>query len=127
MQYLNNIRKLVGYLEPHICDCCGKIHYSAKEVCELLRIEDVERALNELDPVMTSEMYNHEDKEDWDLAESEKIDVVTLEGVFALVFKSQSSFAKQIQRWIIAEFVEKLLSDEDESEDLELFPAEVAC
>ena len=69
------------------------------------------------DPDMKTEMISGADVED----------VVTLEGIFALVFQSQSSFAKQIQRWIIEGFVEKLLLDENESEDLELLSVEVAC
>jgi prophage antirepressor-like protein len=127
MKNLNNIKKLVENFEPHICDCCGKISYCAKEVCDLLGIDDVERALNGMDPDMKTEMISDSDEEDWDLSEPEKKDVVTLNGIFALVFKSQISFAKIIQRWIIDGFVEKILLDEDEPKELRLLPAEAVC
>ena len=94
-----------------------KVSYSATEVCALLGIDNVERALKELDPEMKTEMISGSDEED----------VVTLHGIFALVFKSQTSFAKIIQRWIIDGFVEKTLLDEDEPKELELLPAEAVC
>jgi prophage antirepressor-like protein len=124
MKISYNIRKFIKNLEPHICDCCGKVHYSAKEVCELLGIDNVEQALRELDPDMKDEMFP---EEDWDLSEAESMDVVTLVGVFALVFQSQISFAKMIQRWIIEGLVEKVFLIEDESKQLELLPAEAEC
>ena len=124
MKNLYNIRKFIKNLEPHICDCCGKVNYSAKEVCELLGIEDAERALRQLDPDMKDEMFPEEDR---DLSESDKMDVVTLNGILALVLQSQTPFAKMTQRWIIDEFVEKVLLKSDESKDLELLPAEVVC
>ena len=117
MKHLYYINKLVRTFKPIVCDCCEKTGYSAKEVCDLLGIQNVEQALSDLHSDMKTEMISGTDVED----------VVTLEGVFTLVFQSQSSFAKQIQRWIIEGFVEKLLLDEDESEDLELLSVEVAC
>jgi len=117
MKSLYNLKKLVKNLEPHVCDCCGKISYSAKDVCELLGIDDAEQALRELDPDMKSVMVSGSDVED----------VVTLNGIFALVFKSQTSFAKIIQRWTIDEFVEKAFLGEDEPKELELLPAEAVC
>jgi len=127
MKTLYNIRKLVKNLEPIICECCGKVSYSAEEVCQLLGIDNVEQALNKLDPDMRYKMVSGLDEEDWDLSEAESMDVVTLEGVFALVFQSQISFAKMIQRWIIEGFVEKVFLIEDESKQFELLPAEVVC
>jgi prophage antirepressor-like protein len=127
MKTLYNIRKLVKNLEPHICGCCGKVHYSAKEACDLLGIDDLDQALRELDPDMKDEMVFGSDEDGWDLAESEKMDVVTLEGVFALVFHSQTSFSKILQRWIIEGFVEKVFFGKEESKQLELRPAEVVC
>jgi prophage antirepressor-like protein len=124
MNNLNNINNLVKKLEPIICECCGKVSYSAEEVCKLLGIDDVERALRELDPDMKDEMFP---EDDYDLSESDKIDVVTLNGILALVFQSQTPFAKVTQRWVIDEFVEKVLLKSDESKDLELLPAEVVC
>ena len=85
MKNLYNIRKLVKNLEPHICGCCGKVHYSAKEACDLLGIDNVEQALDELDPVLKDEMVFGSDEDGWDLAESETTDVVTIGGIFALV------------------------------------------
>jgi hypothetical protein len=124
MKTLYNINNLVKNLEPIICECCGKVSYSAKEVCELLGIDDVDRALRELDPDMKDEMFP---EEDWDLAESDKTDVITLNGILALVFQSQTSFAKMTQRWIIDKFVEKVLLSEGESKELGLLPAGVEC
>jgi hypothetical protein len=66
-------------------------------------------------------------EEDWDLAESDKTDVITLNGILALVFQSQTSFAKMTQRWIIDKFVEKVLLSEGESKELGLLPAGVEC
>ncbi len=117
MKTLYNIKKLVRTFKPMVCDCCGKIGYSAKEVCDLLGIDNVEQALNDLNPDMKTEMISGSDVED----------VVTLKGIFALVFESQTSFAKIIQRWIIDGFVEKILLDEDEPKELELLPAEAVC
>jgi hypothetical protein len=78
----------------------------------------------ELDPDMKDEMFP---EEDWDLAESDKTDVITLNGILALVFQSQTSFAKVTQRWVIDEFVEKFLLSEDEPIEFRLLPAEVEC
>ena len=78
-------------------------------------------------PDLKSVMVSGSDEEDLDLSEHDETDVVTLEGVFALVFQSQISFAKMIQRWIIEGFVEKVFLIEDESKELELLPAEVVC
>ena len=119
-----NIKKLVENLEPIICDCCGKISYSAKEVCDLLGIDDVKRALRQLDPDMKDEMFT---EEDLDLSEHDETDVVTLNGILALVFQSQTPFAKITQRWVINEFVEKVLLSEGEAKELELLPAEAEC
>jgi prophage antirepressor-like protein len=124
MKNLYNINNLVKNLEPNICDCCGKVSYSAEDVCKLLGIEDAERALRQLDPDMKDEMFP---EEDWDLAESDKTDVITLNGILALVFQSQTSFAKMTQRWIIDEIVEKFLLSEDEPIEFRLLPAEVEC
>lgn len=124
MKYSYNIKKLVENLEPIICDCCGKISYSAKEVCELLGIDDVERALRQLDPDMKDEMFT---EEDLDLSEHDETDVVTLNGILALVFQSQTPFAKITQRWVIDEFVEKVLLKSVDLKELELLPAEVVC
>ncbi len=124
MKYSYNIKKLVENLEPIICDCCGKISYSAKEVYELLGIDDVERALRQLDPDMKDEMFT---EEDLDLSEHDETDVVTLNGILALVFQSQTPFAKITQRWVIDEFVEKVLLKSVDLKELELLPAEVVC
>ena len=117
MKYLYNIKKLVRTFKPIICDCCGKIGYSAKEVCDLLGIDNVEQALNDLNPDMKTEMISGADVED----------VVTLKGIFALVFKSQTSFAKIIQRWIIDGFVEKVFLNEVKSGELRQLSAEAVC
>ncbi len=124
MKYSYNIKKLVENLEHIICDCCGKISYSAKEVCELLGIDDVERALRQLDPDMKDEMFT---EEDLDLSEHDETDVVTLNGILALVFQSQTPFAKITQRWVIDEFVEKVLLKSVDLKELELLPAEAEC
>lgn len=115
--------KLVENLEPIICDCCGKITYSAKDVCDLLGIDNAERALKKLDPDMKSEMVSDSDEEDWDLSEPDKMDVVNLNGIFALVFQSKTSFAKITQRRIIDEYVEKIISSSGETKKLKLLPA----
>jgi prophage antirepressor-like protein len=124
MKNLYNINNLVKNLEPNICDCCGKVSYSAEEVCKLLGIEDAERALRQLDPDMKDEMFP---EDDYDLSKSDKMDVVTLNGILALVFQSQTPFAKVTQRWVIDEFVEKVLLSEGEAKELELLPAEAEC
>jgi prophage antirepressor-like protein len=106
------------------CVDCGKFFCDAKDVCNLLEIEDTELALNELDPDMKEEMFP---EEDCDLWEADKNDVLTMSGVFALVFQSKTPFAKDTQRWIIDEFVKKVLLSEGVSKELGLLPAEAVC
>lgn len=118
------MKKFIKNLEPIICDCCGKITYSAKEVCNLLGLEDVERALNELDPDMKSIIVYDSDEEGKDLSEPTEMNVLNLEGIFALVFLSPTPFAKIIQRRIIDEYVEKIISSSN-GKKLRLLPAKV--
>ena len=102
------MKKIIEQLEPIICDCCGKITYSAKDVCGLLEIENVEKALMELDPEMKTKMVFGSDGENWDLSESDREDVVNLHGILAFVFQSQTLFAKTTQRRVMDEYVENI-------------------
>jgi prophage antirepressor-like protein len=120
---LNTFNKTIKLMP---CVDCGKIYCNAKDVCEFLEIEDAEQALKQLDSDMKSEMFSDSD-EDWDLSEPSKIDVLTLSGLFTLVFQSQTLFAKDTQRWIVDEFVENIFLKSDISKELGLLPAEVAC
>ncbi len=109
------------------CKNCGTSYWSAKDICELFEIEEAELVLNGLDPDMKNEIFSDSNKEDWDLSETDKIDVLTLKGVLALLFQSETPFAKYTQRWFIDEVVEKARLAGSKSKELELHPAEAAC
>jgi hypothetical protein len=115
---------------------CGQYDYwSAKDVCEQLEIEDVDRALAELDPEDKSEMYFRSTCTDPESSEPKKLVVVNVEGVWSLLLQSQAPIAKKFKRWVINQFLytafysnENFIYDIDRSivseiEKLGLFPA----
>lgn len=78
--YNRAIFKQVGRkVEPITCDCCGELYWPAEDVCMLLKINDVEQALAELDPDEHTEILHGPDQDANGTA------VVTTDGLFSLI------------------------------------------
>jgi prophage antirepressor-like protein len=114
-------------------------YWVARDVCELLEIKDVDRAIAELDPDDKSELVFRSKCSDPDSSEPKKTVVINFSGVFSLLFQSQAPIAKKFKRWIINQFLDSVFfTDEDciyyinksivkEIQDLGLIPFGYGC
>ena len=89
-------------VEPIECGCCGDLFWPADDVCKLLEINDANRVLQNLEPDEKTEIVFNKIKNGSVSIEAET-DVLTLAGVFTLIFQSKASVAIALKRIIAHE------------------------
>jgi hypothetical protein len=95
-------------------ECKYMDYWVAGDVCELLEIKDIDRAIAELDQDDKSELFYSSENSDSDSSEPKKTVVINYSGLFSLLFQSQSPIAKKLKRWVINEFLEPVFfTDKD--------------
>jgi hypothetical protein len=95
-------------------ECDYMDYWVAGDVCELLEIKDIDRAIAELDQDDKSELFYSSENSDSDSSEPKKTVVINYRGLFSLLFQSQSPIAKKLKRWVINEFLEPVFfTDKD--------------
>jgi len=82
----------------------GGVFWSAKDVCRMLKINDADKAITEIDPEAKTETLYLPDEDESKNTEAKKLPrkVVVLDyrGLFALLFRSQAPIAKKFQSFV---------------------------
>ena len=94
-QTLNRVEKLDVY-------CCSGDYWAAKDVCNILEIEDADQVIADLDPDLKAE-YTY-------VKENKKIDAVNRKGLFTLMLQSQTPIAKRFKKWLLGDVLNSVLS-----------------
>ena len=95
-------------------ECDYVDYWVAGDVCELLEIKDIDRAIAELDQDDKSELFFSSENGDSDSSEPKKTVIINFSGVFSLLLQSQSPIAKKFKRMVINEFLEPVFfTDKD--------------
>ena len=97
-------------IEPIITEL-GEFFWYIKDVCRVLEIDEVDQAINELDPEVWAAMT---DAPGQDVKGSA---VVNDDGLFALLLRGQAPIAKEFRRWVTRDLLFRVLVGEEPLHD----------
>ena len=105
--------------------------WSAKDVCDLLKIDDIDQAVAELDPHEKLEIVFKYGSND---SQSKKVTAINGDALFYLLLRSNEPIAVKFKRWLIYNVLPEIFTGDgliqnidfsitDELEELGLFPS----